>query len=141
MARIDKTESAIGMQRVEAGWAADAATGELDNVRGVGIDSTGKAVVGAGNTGIVGLSVRSKIFRRAGDLAEIISLGEIVEIENLAAGTKYYCDSDGELTADADAGDGDPGNASATPPVFPTAATPHTYVGYTIEADRLVVRL
>lgn len=141
MARIDKTDSAIGMQRVEAGWAADAATGELDDVRGVGIDSTGKAVVGAGNTGIIGLSVRSKIFRRAGDIAEIISLGEIVEVEGLDAGTKYYADSDGLLTDEPDAGDGDPGDPSATPPVFPTAATPHTYVGYTIEADRLVVKL
>lgn len=123
MARIDKTDSAIGMQRVEAGWAADAATGELDNVRGVGIDTTGKAVVGAGNTGIKGLSVRSKIFRRAGDLAEIISLGEIVEISGLTAGTSYFCvPATGLLTADAAAG----------------ANTP---VGYTIEADRLIVRL
>ena len=69
MARIDKTDSAIGMQRVEAGWAADAAAGELDNVRGVGIDSTGKAVVGACTTGDMCLSARSKIVRRAGDLA------------------------------------------------------------------------
>lgn len=129
MARIDKTDSAIGMQRVEAGWAADAVTGELDNVRGVGIDTTGKAVIGAGNTGVVGLSVRSKIFRRAGDVAEYISLGEIVEIEGLDAGTKYFVDpTTGELTADEDDG-ADP---------TPVANIP---VGYTIEADRLVVRL
>ena len=123
MARIDKTDSAIGMQRVEAGWAADAAAGELDNVRGVGIDSTGKAVVGAGNTGVKGLSVRSKIFRRAGDLAEYCSTGEIVEIEGLTAGTNYFvAPATGALTADAGSG----------------ANTP---VGYTIEADRLIVRL
>ena len=123
MARIDKTDSAIGMQRVEAGWAADAAAGELDNVRGVGINTTGKAVVGAGNTGIKGLSVRSKIFRRAGDLAEYCSTGEIVEIEGLTAGTNYFVNpATGLLTDDAASG----------------ANTP---VGYTIEADRLIVRL
>lgn len=128
MARIDKTDSAIGMQRVEAGWAADAATGELDNVRGVGIDSTGKAVVGAGNTGVKGLSVRSKIFRRAGDLAEYCSTGEIVEIEGLTAGTNYFVDpATGLLTDEATTG---------TAPVVN-----NTPVGYTIEADRLIVRL
>lgn len=129
MARIDKTESAVGVQRVEAGWAADAASsGELDVPLGVGIDSTGKAVVGAGQTGIVGVSVRSKVFRRAGDLAEYLSLGEIVDVTGLDAGKKVYAvAATGVLTHAADTGGGSPVN--------------NTLVGYTIEADRLVVRL
>lgn len=132
MARIDKTESSVGMQRSELGWKADAkATGELDTPVGVGIDSTGAVVLGAGNTGIVGVSVRSKTFRRAGDLAEYCSLGEIVECTGLAAGTVYYVEPDtGDITSDADDG-----------AVSPEVPIPNIRIGYTIEADRLVIRL
>lgn len=120
MARIDKTESAVGMTRNPLGWAADAVTGELDKPIGVGINSLGLEVKGAGTTGIVGVAVRSKIFRRKGDVAEHMSLGEIVECEGLEAGKGVYADAaTGELSH-TDTG---------------------TRVGYTVEADRLVVRL
>lgn len=122
MARIDKTDSAIGMIRVEGGWSADAATtGEIDTPIGVGITTTGLLVKGAGNTGIVGISVRSKTFRREGDVGEFIRLGEIVEVTGLAAGSKVY--------------------AVPATGALSLTATDNILIGYTIEADRLVVTL
>lgn len=117
MARIDKTESAVGVTRAPIN--ANFASGDYDKVIAVGINSSGKVVKGAGQTGIIGVVIPGSTVYRAGQIADIFKLGEIVEVASLAAGTKYYADpSTGALTATAN------GNI---------------YVGFTVEADRLVL--
>lgn len=118
MSRIDKTESAIGVTR--GTWAADVDPADYDKVIGVGIDAQGNVVKGAGQTGIIGVCIPTKVARKAGDRCDIFGNGsEVVEVPGLAAGTKYYATAAGEL-----------GIVAAD-----------TYVGYTVEADRLVVVL
>ena len=116
MARFDHVDSTIGI--VRAPINANIAEADWDTVIGVGINATGKAVKGAGQTGVIGVAVPGRTVYRAGQVMDIMQKGDIVDVAGLAAGTKYYVGADGELTA---------------------TATDNTYVGYTVEADRLVV--
>lgn len=118
MARIDKTDSAIGVQRGRL--AVDWAEADVGVITPVGINSSGLIVKGAGQTGVIGVVVLNSIWDRyAGTVVDILSLGELVEVTGLAAGTAYYSDAAG---------------------VVSTTNT-GKYIGYTIEADRLVVRM
>lgn len=123
MARVDKTDSAVGV--VRAATAADFAQADWDTTVPVGLDATGKVVKGAGQTGIIGVVIPGRTVYRAGQISDIFKLADIVENEGLAAGTKYYATAAGELTADADDGEAEP--------------TANTYVGFTVEADRLIL--
>jgi hypothetical protein len=116
MARFDKVDSTIGMTR--AALAADVDPADYDTVLSVGLDATGHAVLGAaGNSGFVGVTIVDRTKRRAGQIIDIMKIGEIVECAGLAAGTKYYVQADGSVSAVRSA----------------------IYVGYTVEADRLSV--
>lgn len=115
MARIDKTDSAVGV--VRAPINADFAQADWDKPIPVGINSTGKVVKGAGQTGVIGIVIPGRTVYRAGQIADIFKLGDIVECDGLAAGTKYYSDAAG---------------------VVSTTNT-GTYLGFTVEADRLVL--
>lgn len=115
MARIDHADSTIGIVRAPLG--ADIAQGDWDKVIPVGISATGKAVKGAGQTGVVGVIVPGRTVYRAGQIADIMQKGDIVDCAGLAAGTKYYASAAGALTT----------------------TNTDVYVGYTVEADRLVV--
>ena len=122
MARVDKTESAIGVTRgtlKEAFVEAD-----YGKVIGVGIDSAGLTVKGAGQSGVVGVVIPDRTNSKAGARADIFGNGsEIIFGDNelLVAGTAYYvANATGALTVTAAAG---------------------TKVGFTVEADRLVVTL
>lgn len=119
MARVDKTESAIGV--VRAPLDAPLATEDLDSVIGVGISTTGTAVRGAGNSGIIGVMNPSKFANVAGKPIDIFVLADIVECEGLTPGTRYFANPAGDIVADSAAG--------------------NTYVGFTVEADRLLIRL
>jgi hypothetical protein len=55
---------------------------------------------------------------RAGDVVDIMTRGQIVDIPGLAAGTRYYVTPAGALSA---------------------TASGNTYCGYTVEANRLIV--
>jgi hypothetical protein len=117
MARIDKTDSAIGVQRgkLAAAWL-DA---DINTLVGVGINSAGLVVKGGGQTGIVGVVIPTNKWDLAvGTIVDILSLGEVVECVGLAAGTQYY--------------------ANATTGVVSSTNT-GTPLGYTIESDRLIV--
>ncbi|AWY04473.1 minor capsid protein [Microbacterium phage Gilda] len=115
MARFDHVDSAIGI--VRAPYDANIDQADWDTVIGVGINAVGHAVKGSGQTGVVGVAVPGRTVYRAGQICDIMQKGDIVDVEGLAAGTKYYVSAAGELTTtDTD-----------------------TYVGYTVEADRLVV--
>jgi glutamyl-tRNA reductase len=116
VARIDKSQSNLNHR---APLAADvSSSADYDKVLGVGINTSGQAVLkAASNSGFVGITIVDRTKRRAGQIIDILSLGEIVEVAGLVAGTKYYLTAGGLLSA--------------------TRST--SYVGYTIEADRLVV--
>ena len=116
MARFDHVDSAIGI--VRAPINANFAEADFDKVIPVGINGTGKAVKGAGQTGVIGVVIPGRTVYRAGQVADIMQKGDIVDVTGLAAGTKYYATAAGALV---------------------TVATDNTYVGYTVEADRLVV--
>jgi len=116
MARIDKTDSAIGVFRAPLNANLTGGAAPL----GVGINSSGRVVVGAGQTGIVGLIV-SPYDKSAGDPIDVLTNGELVEFGG-AAGTVY--------------------TTNTTSGVISTTAKSATQVviGFTVEADRLIVR-
>lgn len=121
MARVDKTDSAVGV--VRGTLAADVVAGNIDKVVGVGINASGLTVVGAGTSGVIGVIIPNKIARKAGDRCDIFVLAEVLfgPTEQLVAGQKYYVDN--------------------TTGLLTTTATGGTLVGFTVEADRLAIRL
>lgn len=141
MARYDKYDPISGGFR--APLAADLtfdAAGEF-GPKVVSLNASGRVVVGtAGQSGAVGVLVKNvplypnlgnipgavnagvPIGGKAGDIVDIMTQGEIVDVA-LVAGTAYYGASNGDLTATA-----------------PAAGTAGSKVGFTVEAGRLVVR-
>lgn len=119
MARVDKTQSAVGV--VRGVLAADIPTNSFDTVLGAGLDTSGRIVVGAGNSGVIGVLVPSTTAYKAGDPADIFVLADILEVDGLAAGSKVY--------------------ASTTTGAIGTSATGATQIGFSVEASRLIVRL
>lgn len=126
MARIDKTDSAVGVVRGVLNADLDLDSYE-DGLLGVGINSTGKVVPGAGQTGVIAVINPSRFWAKAGRPADLFVLGDFVDIglgENdpdLDAGKAVYADNTtGELSHTAAGG---------------------TYVGYTVEADHLILAL
>jgi len=124
MAQVDKTDSAVGV--VRALIATDFDSEDFDTVIPVGLDASGHCVKGAGQTGVIGVVIPGRTVHRAGQVADIFKLADIVECADLSAGTKYYATAAGALTADLDDGED---------PVVET----YTYVGFTVEADRLIL--
>lgn len=124
MSRYDKFDSLVSGPR--AALAADMTdVDKLNRAFGVGLDVNGRVVYGAGVTGIVGLLVLTR-HAYAGDIVDIMDLGEIVEFDPTVAGTKAAAASNW-YAADAD------GTISGT--------DTDTFVGYTIEPGRLRVRV
>lgn len=117
MARIDKTESAVGV--VRAANAADVSASDYDKIFGVGLNAQGRVVKGAGQSGIIGLTTWHRGIRKAGQIIDIFKLGDFVEV-GLVAGTKYYADNATGVVSTTNTG---------------------TPVGFTVEADRLVIKL
>lgn len=115
MARVDKTDSAIGV--VRAAISADFAQSDWDKVIPVGLNALGRIVKGAGQTGVIGVLIPGRTVYRAGQIGDIFKIADIVECAGLAAGTKYYSDANG---------------------VVSTTNT-GTYLGFTVEADRLIL--
>lgn len=129
MARYDKYDPISGGFR--APLAADFTTAaNYGKVYAVGLNTSGQVVIGAGNTGIVGLMVLTEA-RYAGDVVDVMTSGEITDLntatpfDNFAAapvaGTVYY-----GVTADG---------------TINTTATANKRIGWTVEAKRLVVRI
>lgn len=115
MARVDKTDSAIGV--VRAPIDVDFAAGDFDKVIPCGINAAGHVVKGAGQTGVIGVVIPGKTVHRAGQIADIFIKADIVEVAGLAAGTKYYGSAAGAITT----------------------VNTDTYLGFTVEADRLIL--
>lgn len=141
MARYDQVEPHVGI--VRAPLAADLTvdgSGEFGPV-GVSLDANGRVVVGTeGNSGFAGVLVKNLpmipagrftagqtvnnwMGARAGDIVDIMTQGQIVDVIGLTAGSAIYCEPDGTLTVSTDDG----------------AGTDYARVGFTVEAGRLVV--
>lgn len=125
MARYDKYDPLSGGFR--ASLNADWAVADYGVPIGVGLNATGRVVKGAGATGILGvLVVDGRVEggvvksqpKKAGDIVDVMTDGEIVDVASLNAGTAYV--------------------ANTTTGALATATG--TYVGFTVEASRLVVR-
>lgn len=133
MARIDKNDPIIGSHRVDV--AVDFLDANIGKLFGWGIDSAGKAVIGAGQSGIIGVWVVNDKPGRVGPLRDvpridIMRQGCVTDFGPTAgtpgvnfgvAGTKYYCDAAGNISA--------------------TGGSGKYYVGATVEPDRLEVNL
>jgi hypothetical protein len=116
MPRYDKYDPISGGFR--APLNADWADADVGVVFGVGLNSSGRVVKGAGQTGLRAVLVVDAKGKKAGDIVDCMTQGEIVEVA-LVAGTKYV----------ANTGTG----------VLATATG--TEIGYTVEATRLIVRV
>lgn len=117
-ARYDKYEPKAGGFR--AALNADMVK-NAGNPLGVGLNTSGRVVVGAGNTGVLGVIVITKDMK-AGDIVDIMTDGECVDLAGFTAGTVYTANTTTGVLSNA--------AASAT----------QTPVGYTVEATRLIVR-
>jgi hypothetical protein len=129
MARYDKYEPYSGGYRAPLAGALAKTSG--GNPKAVSFDANGRAKTdGALNhTGYKGVvcTVSDKV---AGDIVDIMTHGEVVEFTGVA-GTNYFIDAaDGVIKAGA-------GADTKTPP----AAVGSVYVGFTVEATRLIVRM
>ena len=122
-ARYDKYDGVSGGFRGAANAAQS--SGDYGVVLGASINATGKVVVkDPGNSGFVGVTIVDRTKRKAGDILDVMTDGEIVYDQDgsalpLVAGTKYYL--------------------NATTGALQTTETRYQ-VGHTVEAWRLVVR-
>lgn len=123
MARIDKYDfnaggfrAPLAADQVKTDGALGTATGPL----GVGLDTSGRVVLGAGNTGVVGALVLTEN-KKAGDIVDVMTAGEITDAGGVA-GTNY--------------------TANTTTGIVSSAAASGTQIriGHTVEVGRLVVR-
>jgi hypothetical protein len=134
--RYDQVEPHVGIVRapLAANLTFDA-NGEF-GPKAVSLDANGRVVVGtAGQSGFAGVLVKNVpvvpagrftaaqtinnwMGGRAGDVVDIMTQGQIVDVPGLAAGSAIYATPAGDLTV---------------------TATGNTKVGYTVEAGRLVV--
>lgn len=137
MAKYEQVEPHVGIVRAPLAAALTfSANGEF-GPKAVSLDNQGRVVVGtAGTSGYAGILVKNVpvvpagrfsaaqtvnnwMGGRAGDVVDIMTQGQIVNVTGLAAGSAVYADAAGELT---------------------TTATGNTRVGYMVEAGRLVVQ-
>lgn len=147
MARYDKYDSEVSGFR--APLAANLVlTNQGFGPVGVSLDANGRVVIGGpANSGLTGLLVKNMPQQAiagsvvlqgvtspgamAGDVVDVMTYGEIVDLAGLLAGTTYYADGvTGALVAAA-AGGGAPAGL----------AVGSKKVGWTVEATRLVVRV
>jgi hypothetical protein len=115
--RYDKYDPISGGFRAALAADMDAA----DTPIAVGLDASGEVVPGVDNTGIVGVVSLTKN-KLAGDIIDVMTAGEMVEIGNATAGT--------DMTANTVTGVISDTAASAT----------QIAIGWMVEATRLIVR-
>lgn len=122
MARFDKYEPKGGGFRAPLAADQDATpggVGDSDAPIAVGLNSDGEVVPGEGNSGVVGVLCLTQS-KRAGDIVDVMTDGDVVEFGG-TAGTAYFgATADGEIS---------------------TGSTGDVYLGHTVEANRLVVRV
>jgi hypothetical protein len=121
-ARYDKYDPISGGFR--APLNADWLDADVGIPFGVGLNASGKVVKGAGQTGVRAVLVVDKVGRKANEIVDCMTHGEIVDVTNpvLVAGQKY-------------------GGVSASGVISAAGGGAGTEVGYTVEATRLIVRV
>lgn len=135
MARYDKSDPVNSTFRVHV--AVDYPDADLGKIFGAGLDANGKMVKGSGVSGIVGVIVVTEKPGVVGPLRDVSRVdvmrsgcvtdfgpsdaGKVPGVDFGAAGTKYYSDAAGIITATGGAG--------------------KFYVGTTVEPDRLEVNV
>jgi hypothetical protein len=93
MARYDKVVPGAGAHRAPLGVAWLAA--DLNKIFGVGLNSSGQLVKGAGTSGVIGVLVLDKA-KAVGEIVDYMNAGEIVEAAlsdgttAIAAGVAVY---------------------------------------------------
>jgi hypothetical protein len=130
MGRYDKYDPKVGGYR--APLAADFDPDDLEKVLGVGHDTNGRVVLGAGNSGITGVLILTKV-RKAGDIVDVMTAGEIVE----------FGPSDSGSVAGTDFGDAGTVYyaAAADGVVTDTPAADSVKIGHTVGEQRLICRV
>lgn len=133
MARIDKSNPINSTFRAHV--AVNYPDADLGKLFGVGLDSAGKVVKGAGVDGIVGVTVVTEKPGVVGPLRDVSRIdvmysGEVTDFGPTAgqpgvdfgeAGLAYYCDAAGNISK--------------------TWAAGSVYVGHCVEPDRLIVKV
>lgn len=136
MSRYDKYGPKVGGFRAKLNAAWNATSGpagvtDIGRVTCVALNGSGRVIRATTVANMVGVVIVNGPMA-AGDVVDVMTSGEIVELAaadlqtgSPAAGTKYYFDTTaGRLTTTA-----------------PGVGVNGTYVGTTVEADRLVVRV
>lgn len=120
-ARYDKYDPISGGFR--APLNADWLDADVGIPFGVGLNSSGRVVKGGGVTGVKGVLVVDAIGKKAADIVDVMTSGEIVDVTSpvLVAGQKY-------------------GGVTASGVIGAAGAGAGLEVGFTVEATRLVVR-
>lgn len=119
MARIDKYDPVDGGFRAPL---ASAWTGQAAPI-GVGLDSNGRVVPGAGQTGVVGVLCKPDN-APAGAIVDIMTDGELVEFNGDPGSVYYAADVAGTISTSG-----------------PVAEASGVKVGHTVEESRLIVRV
>jgi hypothetical protein len=122
VARFDKYDGMTGGYRAPLDF--DISSDDVGEIFAVGLNASGRVVLGAGNTGITAVICATQPMA-AGDIIDNMTAGEIVECAGLTAGTTYFgVNADGTVATAA-----------------PATGVNATRVGQTVEATRLVVRV
>lgn len=127
MPRYDKYDPYVGGFR--APLAAAVAAADAFKAFGVGLDSSGRVVLGAGQTGVIGVYIAHGP-KNIGDIADVMTQGEIVE----------WTANGAEGGAAAAAGTAYKGVTATGAMIISTDAAAGVNVGFTVEATRLIVR-
>lgn len=129
MSRYDKYNPKVGGYR--APLAADFPADRVEHLVAVGHDANGRVVIGAGaNSKVTGVLVLTKA-RKAGEIIDVMTDGEVIEfgpsdagkeagVDFGVAGTEYFAHADGTVTA--------------------TGGVGTWRVGHTVAGQRLIVR-
>jgi hypothetical protein len=127
VSRFDKYNPVSGGFRAPLNAAIVSA--RVGDVIGVSLNGSGRVVEGGAVAAIKGVICPTKIMA-AGDIIDVMTDGEIVDCTlndgttALTAGTSYYSDAaaNGDVTSASNAG-------------------ANAYIGHTVEASRLVIRV
>jgi hypothetical protein len=126
-AHIDKNEPLTGQTRVQLAAAIDAA--DIGVVFAYGLDANGRAVRGAGQSGIKGVFVAQQAYA-AGEYVDLFQDCDVVQFPGVA-GSNYYADgTTGALTVGT-------GTRQLTAP----ATAGSLFIGFTVEAAAGLARL
>src|SRR5690349_7226106 len=105
MSRFDQVNPKVGSFR--AHLAAAIPANLVERLWGVGLDAQGRIVKGAGVSGIVGVTVQTKVYG-AGKRIDVMTAGQVVEFQPTSVdpasggvgdpGTVYYCNAAGDIS-------------------------------------------